>query len=171
MLRLRNFLLGRNLFDEKSSKERWNWLNFRNDGKHSKRNTWNKRRGFLLHIRHIKLKMNTLEYRKHAHNDTENSAFPRENSLHRQSWNSVAEAQQSKQWRKQKTTKNRGGAVVGANRSCRRRREILWRKEQHGNNVRQDWFFSFFFHRCLVCEVRSRDLYFQFVHKYRSAYT
>lgn len=32
-------------------------------------------------------------------------------------------------------------------------------------------FFFFSFHRCLVCEVRSRDLYFQFVHKYRSAYT
>lgn len=35
----------------------------------------------LLHTRHIKLKMNALESRKHAHGVAENSAFPRENSL------------------------------------------------------------------------------------------
>lgn len=84
--------------------------------------------------------------------------------------NSVAEAQQSKQWRKQKTHKKSRRCMNDSQPALSKEKGDI-EKKRTAHNVRQDWFFSFFFHRCLVCEVRSRDLYFQFVHKYRSAYT
>lgn len=79
-------------------------------------------------------------------------------------WSSTIETM-----KKTKNTKKLGGAIHSANQQCRRRREML--EEKNSLQCTRRLVFFSFFHRCLVCEVRSRDLYFQFVHKYRSAYT
>lgn len=110
----------------------------------------------LLHTRHIKLKMNALESHKHAHGDSENSAFPRENSLIEAP---LLRLNNPKQWRKQKTHKTMGGAALAANQRPRRRREILlWKKRL--TMYERTGFFDFSFRRCLVCEVRSETCIF-----------